>query len=144
MKWIKRFLIATCVLAVIGVASVAVIRHLAHSRPSWYRTRSMDQASRGAVAQNVLNKLIGVQNWVQDFNSNERNRRGGVPPGSPGYMAAPDPVKHISFSEDELNAFFQHWDDAMHWKDRYSSFISDPMLALQDRQIVLGADVKDL
>ena len=144
MKWIKRLFMAGLLLGVVAVGSALLIHHLARSRPNWYPVQLLDEASRSAAARSVEDKLIGVQNWALDTNANERNQQGGIRPGVPGYIPAPDPVKHISFSEAELNAFFVQWDDAMHWKDRYSEFIEDPVLALEDNRIILAANVKEL
>jgi len=144
MKWIKRLFMAVAFLVVLLAACAFLIHRLARSRPDWYPVQLLDGAARSAAARSVEDKLIGMQNWALDTNANERNRRSGIRPDSPGYIAAPDPVKHISFSEAELNAFFLQWDDAMHWKDRYSEFIEDPVLALADNRIILGAYVKDL
>jgi hypothetical protein len=144
MKWLKRFFLAAVVLVAFLAASGVLIRRLARSRPDWYPAQLLDQAARSAAARSVEDKLIGVQNWALDTNANERNRLGGITPSSPGYTPAPDPVKHISFTEAELNAFFVQWDQAMHWKERYSEFIEDPVLALADDRIILAANVKEL
>ncbi len=144
MKWIKRLFMTAALLGVLLVASAFVLHRLARSRPDWYPVQLLDQAARSAAARSVEDKLIGVQHWAQDTNANERNQKGGIGPDSPGYIPAPAPVKRISFSEAELNAFFLQWDGAMHWKDRYSQFVEDPVLALADSRIILGANVKDL
>jgi hypothetical protein len=127
MKWIKRLFMAGAFLVVLLAVSALLVHRLARSRPDWYPVQLLDEASRSAAARSV-----------------ERNRKSGIRPDSPGYIAAPDPVKHISFSEAELNAFFLQWDDAMHWKDGYSGFIQDPVLALADNRIILGANVTSL
>ena len=144
MKWIKRLFVAGALLVVVLAASALLIHRIARSRPDWYPVQLLDEASRGAAARSVEDKIVSMQNWALDTNANERNRKSGMRPDSPGYIAAPDPVKHISFSEAELNAFFTQWDDAMHWKDRYSEFVEDPVLALADNRIILGANVKEL
>jgi hypothetical protein len=144
MKWIKRLLISCLVLVTVAAGAIVLLRRLRHSRPDWYPTQLLDEAARSAAAQSVEDKLIGMQNWALDTNANERNRQGGIHPGTAGYIPAPDPVKHISFSQAELNAFFLQWDKAMDWKGRYSEFIDDPVLALDDNRIILAANVKEL
>jgi hypothetical protein len=144
MKWIKRLLMAGALLVVLLASSAFLIHRQFRSRPDWYPVQLLDEASRSAATRSVEDKIIGMQNWALNTNANERNRKSGIRPDSPGYIPAPDPVKHISFSEAELNAFFFQWGDAMHWKDRYSEFIEDPVLALADNRIILGANVKEL
>lgn len=144
MKWIKRLLIVVVVLLVLAVCAGLVVRRLSHSRPDWYPAAAWDKASMAAAARSVENKLTGVQNWAADSNANERNRQNGIKPGSPGYTAAPEPVKQLSFTEAELNAFFLKWDTDQGWKNHYSNYVEEPVLVLQDNRLILAGTVKEM
>jgi hypothetical protein len=144
MKWIKRLFTTFVVLVLLAIASSFLLHRLARAKPDWYPVRIFDEAARGAAARSVEDKLFGVQNCALDTNANERNRQSGIKPGTAGYIAAPDPVMHISFTEAELNAFFLEWDEAMHWKDSYSQYVEDPVIVLQDNRLILAGIVKDL
>ena len=144
MKWLKRLLAALVLIAILLIGAGLVLKHLSRQRPDWYPVKVMDEASRKLAANSVEDKLVGVRDWAMDATGHERNRRSGIKPGAPGYVQAPDPVRHLTFTEAELNAVFNKWDDQMKWKQRYSHYVEDPVLVLQDEHLIMAGTIKEL
>jgi hypothetical protein len=143
-KWLKRILIAGCVLLLVAVGLVIGLNQLRHRRPDWYPAKALDPAALNEAVQSVRHKFEGVQDWAADTNARERTQLSGRDPVATDSSDPPDKTKTISLTDAELNAFFSQWDNTLNLSDKYGQYLTDPVLVLQDGRIILAANVKEL
>lgn len=138
-KILRRFLLAAgllvLLLILLGSAGFALFR----SEPEWYRPVALDPEQREQAAQSATNKLALIQNEAAKLRRDERMADRASEP-----VTVPSVPITVSFSEDELNAFFDKWAVWNEWKAKYERHITEPVILLDDGRIVLAARVRAL
>lgn len=143
MKFLKRLikLLFVALLVVVALAGVAFVR--SRQQPDWYaHLRAFDPAEAAEAARQADQKLQSTWAWVSARQAAEARARQGDarPPLSP----VPAPVFSVTFSERELNAFFEKWKGTLGWEQNYGTYISNPVIAIRDGRIILAGTVKDI
>jgi uncharacterized protein YpmS len=140
-RWKKRLIVTGAMLlgGVIGI--MLVLWMLMRGTPDWYHPRSMTVEQFEAAAQRATNKLAMVQNEAARARAveNAQRRRPSTSTSKP----ARDPIT-VSFTDDELNAFFDKWSVFQGLKNSYEKYLSDPYIVLQDGRVILAGRVKEL
>jgi hypothetical protein len=167
-KWFKRLLLTFAALAVVlGLIGGYLYFFVYHGTPDWYpRAKRIDPAAEAAAARRVEDKVAQTLNWASATQAQQDRARhanepavGTAPksaanattrPGSPrpglgdvGQQASAEPLQ-LSFTEEELNAFFAKWEKLYDWDKKYSQYITDPAIILHDGRIILAGRSKDL
>jgi len=138
MKWFKRLLLLSVFITVfVGAAGVAAWR-LSRRPPQWYARRQVKPEEAAAAARRAQRQVLRTLSWAQDQQAYSASSRVGPP------STQPDKTLQISFTEDELNGFFQNWDATFRWMDRYQEYISDPQIVVENGRLILAADVKQM
>lgn len=137
MKWFKRILLVIAILLVGVLVALGGSYYLMKGTPDWYRPRHQTAQQRDDAARSAERKLADVQNWAADAQAAETRARSGRPTTSPTSAT-------VTFTEDELNAFFYKWAEFYHWQARYGQYLSDPVLVLQHNRLILAAQARDL
>jgi hypothetical protein len=136
-KWIKSLMLLVALLLIAVLAVVYGSFRLFKGAPDWYRRFPVSLAQRELLAREAFNKFADIQNAAALARRNEIA-------GAPGDAAnAPAPIV-VSFSDDELNAFFEKWANYANWKSNYDRYVQDPLIILQDGQLILAGQVLDL
>jgi hypothetical protein len=164
MKWFKRLLLTFGALAVLlGLVGGYLYFFVYHGTPDWYpRAKKIDPAAEAAAARRVEDKVAQTLNWASATQAQQDRARHAAneptgrtnapqPPAtqpagtSPrqGLTASADPLT-LSFTEEELNAFFAKWEKLYDWDKKYSAYVSDPAIILHDGRIILAGRSKDL
>ena len=140
MKWLKRLFLLMVFLAVFAGALALAAWHMAHRPPAWYgRVRAPGQIA--AAAQRAEIQLTQTSNWaaaVQNFQAHPALRQ------TAAAADLPADTQQISLTDDELTGFFQKWDAAFGWSERYRDYLTDPQIILNDGRLILAATVKSL
>jgi len=138
-KIFRRILLAAAVLLTVKLAAVSVGMLLFRGTPEWYHPRHMDAQVREKAAQSATNKLATIHNEAARLRRDERMaERSNHPSTMPS-----EPIV-VSFTEDELNAFFDKWAGFNEWKSKYERYVTDPVILLDEGRLILAARVKDL
>jgi hypothetical protein len=140
-KWSKRFFVAALVLALVFVGLGVTGWVLKGRRPDWYPSKVLSPEELKQASHSMQGKLIGFQDWAAGVNAADRTHASGRAPVPTDPTTAPSRVRSISFTEAELNAFFNQWDTK--WEDKYNQYVTDPILVLQDDRIILAANVPE-
>jgi hypothetical protein len=128
MKKLVRFFLSVGVLL---LASVLITMGLTRATPAWYQPLAMTAEQREDAAQRTTNKLALLQTAAVQIRENERN----------GAITQPDAIT-ISFTDDEMNAFFDKWATLQNIRSNYEDILTDPMIVLQDGEVILSARMK--
>jgi hypothetical protein len=136
-KWIKRLmlLVALCLVTILAViyGSFRMFKGL----PAWYPRPVVSPAEREVLARHAFNKFADIQNAAalarQEQIAGEVN----------GSAIGPSPIV-VFFSDDELNAFFEKWENYADWKTEYERYVDQPVIIIQENKIILAGRVKDL
>src|SRR4051794_26110023 len=111
-KWKKRLAVTAAMLVGGVVGTVLVLWMMMRGTPDWYRPRMMTVEQLEAAAQRATNKLAMVQNEAARARAVERagRNRSTASSTTPATTlpAAPGAIT-VSFTDDELNAFFDKW-----------------------------------
>jgi hypothetical protein len=138
MKWLRRLLLSLLFIAIFaGTAGIAAWR-LSRRPPQWYSRRQVNPEAVAAAARRAQRQVLRTLSWAQDQQAYVASSRVGTP------STQPDKSLQISFTEDELNGFFQNWDATFRWTDRYRDYMSDPQIVVEDGRLILAADVKQM
>lgn len=137
MKWFKRILLVIAILLTGVLAVLGAGYYLMKGTPDWYRPRHQSAQEREVAARSAEQKLADVQNWAADAQAAETRARSGRSTTTPTSAT-------VTFSEDELNAFFYKWAEFYHFQDRYGQYLSEPVLVLQNDRLILAAQVRNI
>jgi uncharacterized protein YpmS len=128
MKKLLRFFLTVCVLLLVsGLITLGLTR----ATPSWYQPLALSSEQREEAARRATNKLALLQNSAVQVRENQRNN----PATQPNAIT-------LSFTDDEMNAFFGKWSTLQNVKSSYEDILSDPMIALQDGEAILSGRMK--
>ena len=138
MKWARRFLLLAVFLSVFAGAAGFAAWHLSRRPPHWYARRQIEPEVAAAAARRAQRQVLRTLSWAQDQQAYVSSSRVGPP------STQPEKTLQISFTEDELNGFFQNWDAAFGWTSRYQDYVSNPQIVVEDGRLILAADVKQM
>ena len=121
---VKKSVRRTWAMLLGGVVGIMlVLWMLMRGTPDWYHPRSMTVEQFEAAAQRATNKLAMVQNEAARARAVENAQRRH--PSTSTSKPARDPIT-VSFTDDELNAFFDKWSVFQGLKNSYEKYLSDP------------------
>jgi hypothetical protein len=143
-RWIRIIVLALAVGLVVVLAVVLAGTWMYHGTPSWYHARSLTPEQSRAAANRADQKFADLISWVASVQAQNVRRQLGT--SEPADRAdPPSPSKTITFSEDELNAFYQAWDnpDKSHMQAAVAPFFSQGRLVLMDDSIILAGKSPD-
>lgn len=136
---LKRLLIVMACLLLLAGAGGAVAWRRLHGRPAWYPADAANPVARAAAARRADQTVNRAMNWTGDA-----QRRAAL---SSAAKAQPDlgPLEPLTltFTQEELNAFFDEWDKAYGWSDQYKDHLTAPLIALHDHELILAATVNE-
>src|SRR3954463_14644492 len=154
-KWLTRLLLGVAIVLVAVLVTVVVLWRMVRSRPDFYRIVALPREQIEAAAQSATNKFATIQNQAARLRagSSARNSREGaseaaVPAGGSKNDSAgapttsPDSIS-VTFTDTELNAFFEKWSNFHNWKGSYEQYFADPVVILKDGRIILAGKLKD-
>jgi hypothetical protein len=136
-KWIKRSLLG---IAVVLTAAAALSYWAFKGTPEYYHRPQLSAQERSDAANSAIKKFGNTKEWANSlWVTEQRTINDGAPStGAPTTQAAQQPFT-VSFSEHELNAFFQDWSPTLGWADKLATYVKEPAVALRtDRIIVVG------
>jgi len=134
----KRLLSTIAVLVAIAALLLLAWSRL-HSTPAYYHRLVMTDAQREEAARSATNKLADLQNAAAQIAATSRRRA----TQSTTDLPAAGPIT-VSFSGEELNAFFDKWATFLGWKKSYDPYIQDPVLVLEEGRLVFAGTARDL
>jgi hypothetical protein len=140
MKWKRRLLLAALFLAIFAGTVGVATWWLAHGSPEWYARHRLAPEEIEAAAGRAEQHLQATLSWAQDRQAESLRN------ASSHTAAAIQTAEslEISFTQDELNGFFQKWDATFGWSEHYRGYLSDPQIVLRDGRLILAATVDDL
>ncbi len=140
-RWIRRGMIgAVCV--VIGVlVAVATMWRLAALAPSWYRVPEWSPADIAAASQSAQDKFTETSAWASAARGAQLRARSGTVS-----TRAPEPAAEftVSFTQDEINAFWRQWSEARGWDVAASPYIEQPLIAFDNGTVIVAARAVEL
>jgi uncharacterized protein YpmS len=142
MKWVRRILLLIAIVLCLVVAAAIVGIHLYRGTPSWYRTRVMSEEEQKATANRADQKMADAISWAASVQAQAVRRLAGTA----ATHESPVESKTITISEDELNAFFDSWQnsDKLQLQRRLSRYFTDGRVVLVDHEIILAGESKEL
>ena len=144
-KWIKRSLLG---IAVVLTAAAALSYWAFKGTPAYYHRLQLSDAERADAADRAEKKFIRTKEWANDLWVGEERSlaagqgRDATNPGAQATTAAAGQPFTVSFTEHELNAFFEKWSKS--WEQRYQQHVRDPAVVLRDGRIILLGTLVDV
>jgi uncharacterized protein YpmS len=155
-KWLKSLLLLVAILLVALLGGVLVLWRMVRAQPDFYHVVVLPREQVEAAAQSATNKFATIQNQAARIRAGERAARAvrTSREGASGSLAgvgtsstqapttAPDAIS-VTFTDTELNAFFEKWSNFQNWKSQYQRYVEDPIVILKDGRIILAGKLKD-
>jgi hypothetical protein len=152
--WLKRGLWTLALLAVSGVG-LSVMSYLMLRRvPDWYQADTRSTSERNRAAGRLENMLILLRNWGGAKHAAE------VRAQTAGDSSGGDPHERqqarqalaqkaneafaISFTDDELNAFFNKWTESKNRRAWFDQYVDDPQLVIRGHQLIIVGKVRQM
>ena len=116
-----------------------------HGQPDWYRRAGGSQTSAGAAEQmeakliHLYNRVAAVHAWRVRQAASVRQTQ--FTAASVSSRPAEQPFE-ITFSDAELNAFFDKWADTADRRAAMGAYVEDPRLQIRPGEMILAARVK--
>ena len=140
-KWTKSLMLLAALFLVTILAVVYGGFRMFKGAPDWYRHSTLSAADREILARRAFNKFADIQNAAALV---RRDEIASLSRQATDAAAVPAASIVVSFSDDELNAFFEKWASYANWKSNYDRYVNDPLIILQDDRLILAGKVKDL
>ena len=143
-KWIKRSLLG---IAVVLTAAAALSYWAFKGTPAYYQRPQLSAQERADAATRAEQKFIRTREWANDLWAGEQRSlvagQGGsaTKPATFAATARAGEPFTVSFTEHELNAFFEKWSKS--WEQRYQQHVRDPAVVLRDGRIILLGTLVD-
>jgi hypothetical protein len=142
MKWLVLFVVG--LVLVLGLALLGAYVYGVRGTPDWLRPSTATAEERAAAANRVDQKIIDALSYVREMDTYH------VPSPTTDVSdrrpAASQPASRleVSFTEDELNASFQKWNQLYGWTERYRDYIQDPTIVLHEGRIILAGKSEEV
>jgi hypothetical protein len=146
-KWLKRGLSLLAFAVVIGAGFSVMSYVLIRRTPDWYQPDSRTPDQRSRAADKIENLLILLRNWggeqhAAKLRSNQKIGSGSAdshPQEQAKELLAhkPDQAFTISFTDDELNAFFNKWAEPPGRRAWFDQYVIDPRLVIRGNQLII-------
>lgn len=139
MRLFKRILIGLALLLMVGLILSAGGLWMAYDTPDWYQPRVLSADERAAAAQRAEDVWIEAQSRLAEAHA--RQVAATTQKLADGEPTAP---VRISFSADELNAFFEKWSKLNNWERKFEQYMADPQIVLHDGRLILAGKLKQV
>lgn len=138
MRWIKRILLGIAIILVLAILAVWWVDNRSDSIPGWYQPRALSDADRAAAAERALNLWADTQARIAEAYRQELRN-------TATQAARPDDNHiQISFTADELNAFFNKWSVLNGWDSKLESYLGDPQIVLHEGRLILAGRIRNI
>lgn len=156
-KWIRRISLGVALLLVIVLGASLWSFYMLRGTPDWYQPPTLSAEEREAAANRVDQRLLDTVSWASEMQARQTRQRAestaaaetananstnGLPASRPA--TEPSNLKTISFSEAELNAFFQKWSQANKWDSILNNYMTDPVLVIHEGRIIIAGKLKEI
>lgn len=143
-KWLKRILLLVATVMVVLLGGAMIVFFMARRAPEYYRPTQLTAAQRADAAKSAEDKFIRIQNEAARTSAAESARRHRATTSSTQPIVFNGEPITISFTEAELNAFFEKWSNFQNWKSAYEPYLEDPAVVLRDDRVIIAGKLKDL
>ena len=142
-RWIKRSLLA---IAVVLTGAAALSYWAFKGTPDYYQRPQLSAQERSDAANRAIQKFGNTKEWANNlWVTEQRTINEGAPASTnPATTQAGRQPLTVSFTEHELNAFFQDWSPTFGWGDKLAPYVKDPALALREDRIILVGTLVDV
>jgi hypothetical protein len=148
-KWLKRLLLVVAIFLVALLGTTLVLWRMVRAQPDFYHVVSLPREQIEAAAQSATNKFATIHNQAARIHAGARAAKAAQnPSGSTRDPVASSPSTSpnaisVTFTDTELNAFFEKWSNFQNWKGGYERYVTDPVVILKDGRIIIAGKLKD-
>lgn len=142
VKWLKRIVLLTALVLLVFLGFSLWSWHLLRGTPDWYHPPELSVEEREAAANRADQRILDTLSWASEVQAQQTRQRVGGSAATSRPTTAP--LKTISFSEAELNAFFQKWNRANNWEAVYGTYMTDPVMVIHEGRIIIAGKMKEI
>ena len=140
-KIIKRTLLG---IAIALLLTAGVSYWMFKGTPAFYRPVVVTPEQRATASRRAENKLWETQNWVALLKADEDGRAHAQGDGSTAPATRAASSYTVSFTEDELNAFFEKWSQLNGWWSRIETYVKDPAIVLRENRLIVAGTLAEV
>ncbi len=153
INWSKLSLWAFVLLVITGGSIWGASYVMLRRTPEWYQPDTSTPEQRSKAARAFQDVLTSIYNWGGKHHAMAvRAKLSTNPSASESAQSAqaqallaekPDESFQISFTDTQLNAFFDTWENTHDRRAWFEKYVMDPRLVLRENQLILVGKVKE-
>lgn len=151
-KWFKvaGWLVAFVVVAGAGLWGTSYV--MLRRTPEWYQPDISTDEQKSKAAKAFEDVLASIHNWggkrraIQYRKSPAEQTKAasrGVEQARAILGEKPDEAFKISFTDEQLNAFFNKWASTHNRREWFEKYVEDPRVVLREKQLIFAGKIKD-
>ena len=142
-RWLKFTLWSAGLLGVAGVGVGAAEYVLVRRTPDWYAADAGTAEQQASARQKVEDTLVRLYNWSGGHHARQVGR--GRPVATP-VVAEPanDAPFPLSFTDVQLNAFYDKWSGFQGRRATADKYVKDPRVIVQDGDLIVAGQVREM
>ena len=153
-KWFRRSIWAVVLLAVMGVGLGIASRVLLRRTPDWYQPDTSTDTQKHDAAAVIVGLIERVYSWGGKNHAQQLAAKSNAAHASATLKSEqqardllaekPDEAFKINFTDDQLNAFFNLWENTHNRRQWFERYVDDPRLVLRENQLILVGKAKQM
>ena len=142
MKWIKRLVVFTVGLVlVLGLAAAGMYYFAVRGTPEWWQRPKVSAEEQAAAANRADQKIMQTLSEVREMDAAARAEGAPADPDDRRPVATQPARKlKVTFTEGELNGFFNKWDRLYRLTETYKAHLTDPGVVLHEGRLLVAGD----
>jgi hypothetical protein len=148
-KWLKRSLWTVALLLVVGAGLSAMSYVMIRRTPDWYHRDKRTEAELRTASGKLENMLIELRNWGSEHHAAQVQSQQAINAATTRQAKIvqsrkADEAFNITFTDDQLNAFFNKWENYKERREWLDQYVDDPQLVIRGNQLIIVGKVKAL
>ncbi|MGB7159780.1 MAG: hypothetical protein WBD40_17065 [Tepidisphaeraceae bacterium] len=140
-KLFKRTLLS---IAVVLTLTAALSYWMFKGTPEFYRPAQLTPEQRATVSERADDKVAETISWVALLKADEDRRTHAQRAGSTHPVTRAASSYTVSFTQDELNVFFDKWSQLNGWSSRLEQYVKDSAIVLRKDRLILAGTLADV
>ncbi|HET6249584.1 MAG TPA: hypothetical protein VFE47_17985 [Tepidisphaeraceae bacterium] len=142
-KILRRLAMFFLVLGIALIITGAFVRNRVRQVPSWYRHLHLNDAMQQQAANSMTQKLAATYSQANDAVAAATRAKFPLPEQATQPVDLPPASFTLELSEAEINSFFAEWDTTEHWRQKLAKYVVDPVVILEDHELILAGMVPE-
>ncbi len=134
-KWLRGVLYLVAFGLIAAIVATFISYRMTQGAPDWYHPHAISAAERAAAARRADDKFLTAISQAADAQAAEIRAK-----TRPSVVPQPHQIT-VSFTAEELNAFFYKWATLNHWDEKVGNYFSDAQIVIHEGRLIVAGTV---